>query len=94
MPERRCGALLRRGEGAPVIGFYLGYAERTAEGGAPHHFTSILVGPRRPPSIGKYRARSTCAGHDDHRPNVPCQHLEKKYFEVGDPGLQRLADVQ
>ena len=31
------------------IGFYLGYAERTEEGGTPHHFnTSILVGPGRP----------------------------------------------
>jgi len=68
------------------IGFYLGYAERTEEGGAPHHFnTSILVGPDGR-MIGKYR-KVHLPGHDDHRPNVPYQHLEKKYFEVGDLGF-------
>ena len=68
------------------IGFYLGYAERMEEGGAPHHFnTSILVGPDGR-MIGKYR-KVHLPGHDDHRPNVPYQHLEKKYFEVGDLGF-------
>src|SRR5437868_11799965 len=68
------------------IGFYLGYAERTEEGGAPHHFnTSILVGPDGR-LIGKYR-KVHLPGHDDHRPNVPYQHLEKKYFEVGNIGF-------
>ena len=68
------------------IGFYLGYAERTEEGGTPHHFnTSILVGPDGR-LIGKYR-KVHLPGHDDHRPNVPYQHLEKKYFEVGNLGF-------
>jgi predicted amidohydrolase len=68
------------------IGFYLGYAERTEEGGKAHHFnTSILVGPDGR-LIGKYR-KVHLPGHDDHRPNVPYQHLEKKYFEVGDLGF-------
>jgi N-carbamoyl-D-amino-acid hydrolase len=68
------------------IGFYLGYAERSEEGGKPHHFnTSILVGPDGR-LIGKYR-KVHLPGHDDHRPNVPYQHLEKKYFEVGDLGF-------
>jgi predicted amidohydrolase len=68
------------------IGFYLGYAERTEEKGKPHHFnTSILVGPDGR-MIGKYR-KVHLPGHDDHRPNVPYQHLEKKYFEVGDLGF-------
>ena len=68
------------------IGFYLGYAERTEEGGTPHHFnTSILVGPDGR-LVGKYR-KVHLPGHDDHRPNVPYQHLEKKYFEVGDLGF-------
>ncbi|CAN5354843.1 N-carbamoyl-D-amino-acid hydrolase [soil metagenome] len=70
---------------AKGIGFYLGYAERTEEGGTPHHFnTSILVGPDGR-LIGKYR-KVHLPGHDDHRPNVPYQHLEKKYFEVGNLG--------
>ncbi|MCF8531469.1 MAG: N-carbamoyl-D-amino-acid hydrolase [Reyranella sp.] len=68
------------------IGFYLGYAERTEEEGATHRFnTSILVGPDGR-LIGKYR-KVHLPGHDDHRPNVPYQHLEKKYFEVGDLGF-------
>ena len=68
------------------IGFYLGYAERTEEGGKAHHFnTSILVGPDGR-LIGKYR-KVHLPGHDDHRPNVPYQHLEKKYFEVGNLGF-------
>jgi len=68
------------------IGFYLGYAERTEEEGAAHHFnTSILVGPDGR-LVGKYR-KVHLPGHDDHRPNVPYQHLEKKYFEVGDLGF-------
>jgi predicted amidohydrolase len=68
------------------IGFYLGYAERTEEDGAPHRFnTSILVGPDGR-LIGKYR-KVHLPGHDDHRPNVPYQHLEKKYFEVGNLGF-------
>jgi predicted amidohydrolase len=68
------------------IGFYLGYAERTEEGGKPHHFnTSILVG-QDGRLVGKYR-KVHLPGHDDHRHNVPYQHLEKKYFEVGDLGF-------
>ena len=68
------------------IGFYLGYAERTEEKGKAHHFnTSILVGPDGR-LVGKYR-KVHLPGHDDHRPNVPYQHLEKKYFEVGDLGF-------
>ena len=71
---------------AKGIGFYLGYAEREEEGGKAHHFnTSILVGPDGR-MIGKYR-KVHLPGHDDHRPNVPYQHLEKKYFEVGDLGF-------
>jgi N-carbamoyl-D-amino-acid hydrolase len=71
---------------AKGIGFYLGYAERTEEDGKPHHFnTSILVGPDGR-LVGKYR-KVHLPGHDDHRPNVPYQHLEKKYFEVGDLGF-------
>ena len=68
------------------IGFYIGYAEMSEEEGKPHRFnTSILVGPDGR-LIGKYR-KVHLPGHDDHRPNVPYQHLEKKYFEVGNLGF-------
>jgi len=68
------------------IGFYIGYAEMSEEEGGLHRFnTSILVGPDGR-LIGKYR-KVHLPGHDDHRPNVPYQHLEKKYFEVGNIGF-------
>ena len=68
------------------IGFYLGYAELTEEEGKTHRFnTSILVGPDG--RIDRQVPQGPSAGPDDHRPNVPYQHLEKKYFEVGDLGF-------
>jgi len=68
------------------IGFYIGYAEMSEEEGGHHRFnTSILVGPDGR-LIGKYR-KVHLPGNDDHRPNVPYQHLEKKYFEVGNLGF-------
>ncbi len=68
------------------IGFYLGYAERTEEDGGEHRFnTSILVGPDGR-LVGKYR-KVHLPGHAEHRPAAPYQHLEKKYFEVGNLGF-------
>jgi predicted amidohydrolase len=68
------------------VGFYLGYAELALEAGAPRRFnTSILVGPDGR-IIGKYR-KVHLPGHADHKAGAPFQHLEKRYFEVGDLGF-------
>ena len=68
------------------IGFYLGYAERTEEDGAPHRFnTSILVGPDGR-IVGKYR-KVHLPGHAEYDPRRTTQHLEKRYFEVGNLGF-------
>jgi predicted amidohydrolase len=68
------------------IGFHLGYAELTEEHGASHRYnTAILVGADGR-IIGKYR-KIHLPGHADHRPGIPFQHLEKRYFEVGDLGF-------
>jgi predicted amidohydrolase len=67
-----------------AIGFYLGYAELT-EGKTRRFNTSILVGPDGR-IVGKYR-KVHLPGHAEHRPAAPYQHLEKKYFEVGDLGF-------
>jgi predicted amidohydrolase len=68
------------------VGFYLGYAELASEGGATHRYnTSILVGADGA-IIGKYR-KIHLPGHADHRENLPFQHLEKRYFEVGNLGF-------
>jgi len=61
------------------VGFYLGYAELTPEG-VPYN-TAILV-DRGARIVGKYR-KVHLPGHDDHKPQAPFQHLEKKFFQVG-----------
>ena len=66
------------------IGYYLGYGELTPEG--RHFNTSILVAPDGN-IVGKYR-KVHLPGHADHKPDAAFQHLEKKYFEVGDSGFK------
>jgi predicted amidohydrolase len=66
------------------IGFYIGYAELTPEG--RRFNTAILVGPDGK-ITGKYR-KVHLPGHADHKPKAAFQHLEKKYFEVGDLGFR------
>jgi N-carbamoyl-D-amino-acid hydrolase len=69
------------------IGFYIGYAERIQEEGRTRRFnTAILVAPDG--SIaGKYR-KIHLPGHAEHKPDAAFQHLEKKYFEVGNLGFR------
>ncbi len=68
------------------IGFQLGYAELAEEADGPHRYnTSVLVGPDGR-VIGKYR-KIHLPGHSDHLPEAPFQHLEKRYFEVGNLGF-------
>jgi len=69
------------------VGFYVGYAELALDEGRVRRFnTAILVGPDG--SIaGKYR-KIHLPGHADHKPQAPFQHLEKKYFEVGNLGFR------
>lgn len=67
------------------MGFYLGYAEIEGGNGQAHHYnTSILV--ERGRIVGKYR-KVHLPGHADHRPDAPFQHLEKRYFDVGNLGF-------
>jgi predicted amidohydrolase len=69
------------------IGFYLGYAERVQEAGVTRRFNAaILVSPSGE-VIGRYR-KVHLPGHADHKPQAAFQHLEKKYFEVGDLGFR------
>jgi N-carbamoyl-D-amino-acid hydrolase len=69
------------------IGFYLGYAELTQEKGEPRHYnTSILVDPGGR-IVGRYR-KIHLPGHSEHLPQAPFQHLEKRYFDVGNEGFR------
>jgi predicted amidohydrolase len=65
------------------LGFYLGYAELTPEG--RRFNTSILV-DEQARIVARYR-KIHLPGHSEHMPDAPFQHLEKKYFEVGNDGF-------
>ena len=65
------------------VGFNFGYAELTPDG--RRFNTSILVEPSGR-IAGKYR-KIHLPGHADNRPESPAQHLEKRYFEVGNLGF-------
>ncbi len=65
------------------IGFYLGYAELTPRGN--RYNTAILV-DKAASIIGKYR-KVHLPGHSEHKPDAPFQHLEKKFFDVGNLGF-------
>ena len=68
------------------MGFYIGYAELTEEDGETRHYnTSILVAPDGK-LIGKYR-KIHLPGHSEHLPEAPFQHLEKKFFDIGNLGF-------
>ncbi len=65
------------------IAFHLGYAERTPEG--RHFNTAILVSPAGEVML-KYR-KIHLPGHAERDPARQVQHLEKRYFDVGDLGF-------
>ncbi|QBF32535.1 N-carbamoyl-D-amino-acid hydrolase [Thalassococcus sp. S3] len=68
------------------VGFYLGYAEKAEENGATRRFnTSVLVGPDGA-ILGKYR-KIHLPGTVDPIGDLEFEHLEKRYFEVGDLGF-------
>ncbi|HEY8612402.1 MAG TPA: N-carbamoyl-D-amino-acid hydrolase [Roseomonas sp.] len=65
------------------IAFHLGYAEKTPEG--RHFNTAVFVHPSGE-IVLKYR-KVHLPGHAEHDPIRTVQHLEKRYFEVGDLGF-------
>jgi predicted amidohydrolase len=68
------------------LAFCLGYAELATEGGSVRHYnTAILVDPSGR-IVGKYR-KIHLPGHAEVEPWRPFQHLEKRYFDVGDLGF-------
>src|SRR3954454_16241108 len=65
------------------LGFHLGYAEKTPDG---HRFnTAVYVHPSGEVVL-KYR-KVHLPGHKEFDPIRRVQHLEKRYFEVGDLGF-------
>jgi predicted amidohydrolase len=68
------------------IGFYLGYAEKTVENGEDHHYNASILVDKDSNIVGHYR-KVHLPGHVELEPERPWQHLEKRYFEVGDLGF-------
>jgi predicted amidohydrolase len=68
------------------LGFCLGYAELANEGGRLRRFNTAILVDRTGRVVGKYR-KIHLPGHAEHEPWRRFQHLEKRYFEVGDLGF-------
>jgi predicted amidohydrolase len=64
------------------IGFCLGYAELAQEDGRPRHFNTSILVDKAGQIVLKYR-KIHLPGHTEHEPWRRFQHLEKRYFEVG-----------
>ena len=67
------------------IGFSLGYAELVIEGNRKRRFNSSVLVDKTGRVIGKYR-KVHLPGHAEVL-DRPGQHLEKRFFEVGDLGF-------
>jgi predicted amidohydrolase len=67
------------------VGFYLGYAELCTEGRVTHRFNTSILVDQAGRIAGKYR-KIHLPGHAEYEPWRAFQHLEKRYFEVGDLG--------
>jgi predicted amidohydrolase len=69
------------------VGFHLGYAELIRDGdGRKRYFNTAILVDRAGKIAGKYR-KVHLPGHSEPQPGQPHQHLEKRYFEVGDLGF-------
>src|SRR6056297_2978111 len=72
------------------VGFYLGYAEKVEQDGRTRRFnTSVLVGPDGK-ILGQYR-KIHLPGTKEPIGDPEFEHLEKRYFEVGDLGFPTFA---
>ncbi len=68
------------------LAFCLGYAELVREGGALRRYNTSILVDRGGRIVGKYR-KVHLPGHREHEPWRAFQHLEKRYFDVGDLGF-------
>lgn len=64
------------------IGFCLGYAELAHEDGRTRRFNTSILVDKAGQIVLKYR-KIHLPGHSDNEPWRRFQHLEKRYFEVG-----------
>jgi len=65
------------------IGFYLGYAELTAD---KTRYNSAVLVDANGSIVGRYR-KVHMPGHEEHEPDRLFQHLERRYFKEGPDGF-------
>ena len=85
MPSNETAALFNEAKRLSM-GFCLGYAELVNEDGRIRRFNTSILVERDGSIVGKYR-KVHLPGHSEHEPERPFQHLEKRYFEVGNLGF-------
>ncbi len=68
------------------IAFHLGYAELTQEDGETHRYNTAILVDKTGEIVAKYR-KVHLPGHAEYDPDLDYQHLEKRYFEVGNLGF-------
>ena len=68
------------------IGFHLGYAELTQEDQETHRYNTAILVDKTGDIISKYR-KVHLPGHSEYDPDLSYQHLEKRYFEIGNLGF-------
>ena len=68
------------------LAFCLGYAELVEEPGRTRRFNTAILVDAAGRLVGRYR-KIHLPGHAEPEPWRPFQHLEKRYFDVGDLGF-------
>ena len=68
------------------LGFSFGYAELAEADSETHRFNTSILVDKAGAIVGKYR-KIHLPGHAENEPYRDFQHLEKRYFEVGDLGF-------
>lgn len=68
------------------VGFHLGYCELDVSSGHKRRFNTAILVDAKGHIVGKYR-KIHLPGHAEHEPWRAFQHLEKRYFEVGNLGF-------
>ncbi|MBK9080622.1 MAG: N-carbamoyl-D-amino-acid hydrolase [Rhizobiales bacterium] len=82
MPSRETAPLFEAARRLK-LGFTLGYAELVEQDGRTRRFNTQIMVDKTGSVVGKYR-KIHLPGHREHEPWRAFQHLEKRYFEVGD----------
>ena len=68
------------------VAFCLGYAEKVEQQGEVHRYNTSVLVEANGRMVGRYR-KVHLPGHQEFDPNRKWQHLEKRYFEVGNLGF-------